>query len=220
MAYPQTVVDVRTPVARWARWRDNFAGRHGPTEWSVRDGALIGRATDGAVVETRLPFARAYDGVPDPDAFAAAAVAPENWGLLLVRKGGFAIAGLAGDRLVSSKVGRRHVQGRTKAGGQSQQRFARRRDNQARSAFLAATDHAVRIWAAQSPPGPLRLPIVTGGDRQAVAEVLTDPRLAGLEPVGPWLAVPDPRRDVLDQALAEAQSLLLHIEEPAAVVDS
>ena len=68
-----------------------------------------------------------------------------DWGVLLVRKGGFAVARLAAERLVESKVGQRHVQGRTKAGGQSQQRFARRRDNQARQAYEAAADHAARI---------------------------------------------------------------------------
>ena len=70
---------------------------------------------------------------------------PPAWGVLLVRKGGFAIARLRGDDLVESKVGQRHVQGRTKAGGQSQQRFARRRDNQARAAYEAAAEHAARI---------------------------------------------------------------------------
>jgi hypothetical protein len=102
---------------------------------------------------------------------------------------------------VESKVGQRHVQGRTKAGGQSQQRFARRRDNQARAAYEAAADHAARILRA----GPL----VTGGDRVAVDEVLDDPRLArlGVTVVEPWLAVPDPRRAVLDQAVGDACSL-------------
>ena len=67
--------------------------------------------------------------------------------MLLVRKGGFAVAPPARLRIAESKVGQRHVQGRTKAGGQSQQRFARRRDNQARQAYEAAADHAARILA-------------------------------------------------------------------------
>ena len=96
---------------------------------------------------------------------------PDDWGVLLVRKGGFAVARLAGERVVESKVGQRHVQGRTKAGGQSQQRFARRRDNQARQAYEAAADHAVRIL------GQRPLVVVAGGDRAAVDEVLADPRL-------------------------------------------
>ena len=72
------------------------------------------------------------------DAFAGTVLAPSRWGVLLVRKGGFAVARLSGDDLVEHKIGQRHVQGRTKAGGQSQQRFARRRDNQARAAYDAA----------------------------------------------------------------------------------
>ena len=133
----------------------------------------------------------------------AAAAAPAVWGVLLVRKGGFAVARLAGPALAEHKIGQRHVQGRTKAGGQSQQRFARRRDNQARVAYEAAAEHAARILR----PGP----VVTGGDRAAVAEVLADPRLRGLTVVEPWLDVPDPRRQVLDRAIADAASIRVDV---------
>jgi hypothetical protein len=118
--------------------------------------------------------------------------------VLLVRKGGFAVARLEGLRMVECKVGQRHVQGRTKAGGQSQQRFARRRDNQARQAYEAAADHAARIL------GGLGGPVVTGGDRTAVDDVLADARVRSLRVTGPWLAVPDPRRGVLEQAVRDA----------------
>ncbi len=111
---------------------------------------------------------------------------------------------MSGDRVVESKVGQRHVQGRTKAGGQSQQRFARRRDNQARSAFEAAAGHAARILAG------VEL-VVTGGDRAAVESVLTDTRLDHLVVVPPWLAVPDPRRAVLDQAVVDACSIRVEV---------
>ncbi len=165
----------------------------------VADGALRGTGGDGSTFLARLPFDRAYDGEVDPASFAGAAAPPREWGVLLVRKGGFAVARLAGGELVAHKVGQRHVQGRTKAGGQSQQRFARRRDQQARVAYEAAAEHAARLLR----PGPL----VTGGDRTAVAEVLSDPRLRGLRVVEPWLAVPDPRRQVLDQALLDAGAI-------------
>jgi hypothetical protein len=122
-----------------------------------------------------------------------------------VRKGGFAVARLAGERIVESKVGQRHVQGRTKAGGQSQQRFARRRDNQARQAYEAAAEHAVRILG----PGPLT--VVAGGDRAAVDEVLSDPRLRGVAVVEPWLPVPDPRRGVLEQAVRDACAVRVEV---------
>ena len=106
--------------------------------------------------------------------------------------------------MVEHKVGQRHVQGRTKAGGQSQQRFARRRDNQARQAYEAAADHAARILGG--------VPVAsTGGDHVAVDAVLTDPRLVALTVVEPWLAVPDPRRAVLDAAIADTQAIRVDV---------
>jgi hypothetical protein len=182
------------------RWVLNFNGRHGATGLSVSEGALHGAASDGSTFTARLPFEREYHGLPEAAAFAGEVTAPEQWGVLLVRKGGFAVARLEHDRIVESKVGQRHVQGRTKAGGQSQQRFARRRDNQARQAFEAAAEHAVRILGGL----PGSSPVVVGGDHAAVEEVLADQRLRHLAPVDPWLAVPDPKRDVLEEAVREA----------------
>ena len=188
-----------------ARWVGNFADRHGETTLAVADGALRGEADDGSWFVARLPFGIRYEGDPDAGAFADRAVPPGQWGVLLVRKGGFAVARLAGESLVESKVGQRHVQGRTKAGGQSQQRFARRRDNQAREAYEAAADHAARILSG------VRGPVVTGGDHAAVDAVLSDPRLASLTTVEPWLAVPDPRRAVLDAAVSDAQAVRIEV---------
>ncbi|KQW52838.1 hypothetical protein ASC77_00510 [Nocardioides sp. Root1257] len=190
---------VLVPADRCERWVANFRDRHGETGLQVVDGALSGVALDGSTFQARLPFGRPYAGAPDPAAFRDEMPPPDDWGVLLVRKGGFAIARLSGPTTTDSKVGQRHVQGRTKAGGQSQQRFARRRDNQARQAYEAAAEHAARILAG------LTGPLVTGGDRGAVEEVLADPRLRGLVTVDPWLAVPDPRRGVLEQAVADAQ---------------
>ncbi|WP_418059048.1 acVLRF1 family peptidyl-tRNA hydrolase [Pimelobacter simplex] len=196
--------EVLVPPSRWARWIANFAVSHGAPELTVSAGALAGTAADGSWFAARLPFSLPYDGPPEAAALAEAAVAPEVWGLLLVRKGGFAVARLEGERMTESKVGQRHVQGRTKAGGQSQQRFARRRANQARDAYAAAADHAVRVLGGATT-------VVAGGDRSAVAEVLADPRLAGVGAVGPWLAVPDPRRTILDQAVRDAQALVVEV---------
>ena len=190
---------VLVPPARWERWVANFVASHGEAPLVVSDGALRAEAADGSHFVARLPFAASYDGPAEPGAFASAAVPPAQWGVLFVRKGGFAVARLRGSELVEHKIGQRHVQGRTKAGGQSQQRFARRRDNQARQAYDAAADHAARILA----PGV----VVTGGDRGAVEAVLADPRLQSLTVVEPWLAVPDPRRAVLDRAVLDAQAL-------------
>ncbi|GAA3832344.1 acVLRF1 family peptidyl-tRNA hydrolase [Nocardioides panacisoli] len=198
--------EVLVPAPRVPRWVANFGERHGGASLTAADGALRGAAGDGSWFVARLPFGTAYDGPAAAEPFAASVLPPENWGVLLVRKGGFAVARLAGERLVDSKVGQRHVQGRTKAGGQSQQRFARRRANQARQAYEAAADHAARILAG------LRGPLVTGGDRAALAEVLEDPRLAGLVAEQRWLAVPDPRRAVLEAAMADALAVVIEVE--------
>jgi hypothetical protein len=198
------VPEVLVPASRWPRWVDNFATGHGSADLSVTDGALRGVAEDGSHFTARLPFDTAYDGPAEAGAFAAAAVAPGTWGVLLVRKGGFAVARMAGDAMVEHKIGQRHVQGRTKAGGQSQQRFARRRDNQARQAYEAAADHAARILTG------VRL-VVTGGDHAAVDAVLGDTRLSSVTVVKPWLAVPDPRRVVLDAAIADTQAIQVDV---------
>jgi hypothetical protein len=199
-------MDLLVPTVRMQRWVANFEARHGDFVLEVRDGRLHGRAADGSWFAARPPFDRDLE-VPEVAALLSACTPPAEWGILLVRKGGFAVARLEGDRIVESKVGQRHVQGRTKAGGQSQQRFARRRDNQARAAYEAAADHAARIVG--------RVPLlVTGGDHVAVTAVLEDARLRGpaAHVRGAFLTVPDPRRGVLEAAIADACSIRIDVE--------
>lgn len=198
---------VLVPVERIERWVANFTSGHGTTDLTVARGRMEGRAADGSSFSIGLPFGRRYDALPDLPALRGAADPPERWGVLLVRKGGYAIARLERASVVDSKTGQRHVQGRTKAGGQSQQRFARRRDNQARVAYEAAADHGARILT-----GRLAC-LVTGGDHAAVDAVLDDHRLRRLAElvVEPWLAVPDPRRAVLEQAVLDAMSLRVDV---------
>ena len=196
---------VLVPRERFERWVANFGDRHGGVGLAVEAGGLYGMGSDGSTFHARLPFEVQYDDEADAAAFAREVVPPADWGVLLVRKGGFAVARLAAERLVESKVGQRHVQGRTKAGGQSQQRFARRRDNQARQAYEAAADHAARILGERTPL------LVTGGDHAAVQEVLSDPRLRRVDVVPPWLPVPDPKRAVLEQAIRDAASATVEV---------
>ena len=68
-----------------------------------------------------------------------------------------------------SKVDRNYVQGRTAAGGWSQQRFARRRDNQAKAASSDAVGIAGRILL---PEVRSLAAVVAGGDRAAVDAIL------------------------------------------------
>ena len=205
---------VLVPAERLERWVLNFNGRHGQTALGVTGGALTGAASDGSRFAARLPFEGSYDGLPEVAAFRLEARPPEEWGVLLVRKGGFAVARLEGTDLVEHKIGQRHVQGRTKAGGQSQQRFARRRDNQARQAYEAAAGHAHRVLVTEF--GRVEA-LACGGDRSAVEAVLADPRLASLAAVRVerWLPAPDPRRAVLDQAVADARSAAVTVTDPS-----
>jgi hypothetical protein len=198
------VPEVSLPASRMERWVENFGARHGGVALSLGQEGLAGLADDGSTFVARLPFSRIFDGPASVSSFVLACVPPPLWGVLLVRKGGFAVARLADGSVVESKVGQRHVHGRTKAGGQSQQRFARRRDNQARAAYEAAAEHASRILTGV----PL---LVTGGDHAAVEAVLADRRLTDLTVVPPFLAVPDPRRSVLEQAIADAADVRISV---------
>jgi hypothetical protein len=116
------------------------------------------------------------------------------------------------------------VQGQTKAGGWSQQRFARRRANQA-DELVAAAARAVRdvLAAALRDPG---FRLVGGGDRKLVGASL---ELAGRDLSGrlpsrtaladrllpDHLDVPDPRRAVLDAAVERARAVRITLNELA-----
>lgn len=130
--------------------------------------------------------------------------------VLLVRRGGYAVAVATGASLTAHKVGTRYVQSRTAAGGWSQQRFARRRANQADGLVGAAAEHAVRLLSGIRPAG-----LVLGGDKTLTAALLEDERLAGLRdlPRRQFHDLPDPRLDVLQKALDRARAVRITIEE-------
>ncbi|PSK62278.1 hypothetical protein B0E53_05808 [Micromonospora sp. MH33] len=119
-----------------------------------------------------------------------------------------------GAELVVSKVDTRYVQGRTAAGGWSQQRFARRRDNQAKAALGDAAELAVRLLL---PEADRLAAVVGGGDRRAVDTVLADRRLALLAALRAerLLDVPEPRHAVLVGAVAAARAVRILVRDPA-----
>ena len=152
-------------------------------------------------------------------------------GVVLVRRGGYACALVAGDQVTESKVGTRHVQSRTAAGGWSQQRFARRRGNQADALADAVAGHALRILLGgnESPsrsatttpatPGAPGIPagMVVGGDRAMVAQVLADSRLRALAdlPRRELYDLRDPKRDVLARAVERGRAVRVTLVEPS-----
>lgn len=201
---------VLVPAQRIERWFENFGTRHGSFELMVDEGALVASAEDGERAVARLPWGRHYVGPAGAHSFAADVETPTRWGLLIVRRHGFAVAGGTTPTPSVHKVGHRYVQGATKAGGWSQKRYSRRRDNQAREAFDAAADQVHRLLLQET--GDV-VALVCGGDRQAVDAVLSDPRLADLAAARTdgWLDVPDPSAKVLEQAVADAWSARIEI---------
>ena len=183
---------------RLAGWIDRFAVAHGGVVESTVDPDEVRlTAADGTVAQLVVPFPPLRGSLPAD--LVTHALADRRVGVLLVRLGGYAAGVFDGGRLVASKVGSRQVHGRSAAGGQSQQRFARRREGQARQALAAAADTAAAVLL---PAVSTLDAVVLGGDRRAVEEVLADPRLAPLRPlaVPARIDVPDPKLKVLQHA--------------------
>ena len=206
--------EVDVAPERLERWLTDFADRHGDVLWTATAEGVRGVAADGATALCVVPF----PPLPPSDSGPLAALVSHarqerRVAVLLARLGGHAAGVFEGDRLVASKVGSRHVQGRSAAGGWSQQRFARRREGQARGAAGAAADVAARVLLPEV--GALHA-LVLGGERRAVAAVLDDPRLAPLRPLvtQPFLDVPDPRQRVLEAAPADFRAVRIRVRDP------
>ena len=184
---------VSVAVARLGVWLDGFADRHGPWQLAASSTLVEVTGADGDKASIHVPFPPLAELTVR--GLLTHVKQPHRVGVLLVRRGGYAAGIYDGTRLVSSKVGSSYVQGTTKAGGWSQQRYARRRANQAGAAFAEAAEVAVRILGGQ----PLDA-LVLGGDRPAVKAVLADPQLEPLSAlvIGPWLTVKDPKLRVLE----------------------
>lgn len=177
---------VTVAAARVQSWLDGFAERHGTIQARDSDDVVVLTGADGARAWLEVPFP------PLTGDLVEHVQRRRRIGVLLVRRGGHAVGVFDGAELVASKVGSRYVQGTTKAGGWSQQRYAHRRANQANAAFADAADAAARVLAGQQLEA-----LAAGGDRDAVRAVLTDRRLAHLTPSGQWLTVKDPKLRVL-----------------------
>jgi len=202
---------IEVDPARLSRWFTGFVERHGSIAVEPGPDALRVHAFDGALAECQPP-----PGAPvaaDLDEFVTQALSERRLGLLLARRGGVAVGVAAGTALEVSKVDSRYVQGRTAAGGWSQQRFARRRANQARAAADDAADVAARVLL---PAVRGLAAVVTGGDRRTVEAILADPRLAPVAALRArrFLAVAQPRLATLEAAVVQARSVLIRLVEP------
>jgi hypothetical protein len=198
---------------RLGRWLDGVAERHGAfTEVSTTDGAVRITCADTTTLTLRAPF----DWTPEPallSGFTAAARTPHRAAVLLVRRGRWAVGVFDGSDLVVSKVDARLVQGRTAAGGTSQQRYARRRGNQTDAVVSHAVETAVRVLLPHA--GTVEA-LFTGGDRGLVDDVLGDPRLRPLAALRrePALDVGEPTKAVLLETPDQFRAIDVHIVEP------
>ncbi|MBF8187916.1 hypothetical protein ITP53_19675 [Nonomuraea sp. K274] len=204
---------VTVPPERVHPWIDGFAARHGP--FTATGDALVVRllAADGALAELHVPFPPMQAGPPHVTRLVAHARAERRAGVFLVRLGGYAAGVFHGSGLVASKVGSRLVQGRTAAGGWSQQRYARRRRNQAAQVFDDAVETAIRVLSPYL--GELD-GVVLGGDRRAMDALRPDRRLAPLLALEtePFLVVPDPRLAVLRDTPATFRAVRVRVLDP------
>lgn len=160
---------------RLARWLETFAQRHGECASGCVEDSVTVTAADGAQARVLVPFGPLpADDRPLLARLIEHVLVDRRIGAVLVRRGGFAVGVFEGPRLINSKVGSSYVQSRTKAGGWSQQRYARRRGNQAQQLYDRAADAVTSVLL----PGVDDLvAVVGGGDRAGVEAALDEPRL-------------------------------------------
>ena len=160
---------------RLSGWLDGFYGRH---DGATEQGLVLTGASNGDSATLYPP--PGLDNATDVDTLLAGLVQPPRIALLLARRGAAGAAIVDGTTVTASKVERFYVQGRTAAGGSSQQRYARRRANQADAATERAADVAARVLLPHTPgvgagsDGSINA-LVCGGDRSMIDAVLADP---------------------------------------------
>jgi hypothetical protein len=187
---------VTVSAERLPGWIERFAERHGSPTWDGGPDSVTLIAPDGGQARITGTFVFWAPGEA-PEAAIERVQRLRPVGAILVRRGGYAVGMFRGTRLLVSKVDSTYVQGKTKAGGWSQQRYARRRANQANHAYAEAADIAARVLAPRADELEV---VVGGGDRVGVEAVLADPRLTELRSrwTGEVLPTVDPRLRVLE----------------------
>jgi hypothetical protein len=206
-------VAVEVPPDRLVGWVNRFAGRNDGLTTVATDGLTVTMtAGDGTRATIDVPFGpmtvrpMTVGGVEPVEALLTHLAGLGALGVILVRGGAHSVGVARAGVVLSSSTDRAYLQGRTAAGGWSQQRFARRRDNQRAASYDSAATTAARIL---TPIMTSLAGLVLGGDRRGLADVLADSRLAGLGalPVRTFPDIGEPRRAVLDDIAARSLSV-------------
>jgi len=200
---------------RLHRWLENFAARHGDYSSTTSDSLVIITADDGAEARITTPFGPlAEDDRPPAVRLVDHVLVDRKVGAVLVRRGGYAIGVFEGSHLINSKVGSSYVQSRTKAGGWSQQRYARRRGNQARQLYDRASD---AIESVLLPVAHDLVAVIGGGDRAGVEAALDEPRLRTVKNLLLPRIYPtdDPRLRVLEAFAAQFLAISIELNDLA-----
>jgi hypothetical protein len=206
-------VAVEVPPDRLVGWVNRFAGRNDGLTAVASDGLTVtmsgGDGTEATIVVPFGPMSvgpMTVGGVEPVEALLAHLAGLGALGVILVRGGAHSVGVARAGVVLSSSTDRAYLQGRTAAGGWSQQRFARRRDNQRAASYDSAATTAARIL---TPIATSLAGLVLGGDRRGLADVLADSRLAGLAglPVRTFPDIGEPRRAVLDDIAARSLSV-------------
>lgn len=203
---------------RFQRWWEKFHVDHPGVQVRTVDGAVELHSSDGSSAR----FTGWYPVGADDDLRARLLEVPGEIGIILIRRGGYSVGfatgvdGADGGVLQEHKTGTRYVQSRTSAGGWSQQRFARRRENQAEGLVRATADHASRILRPLLSARDAERGLVVGGDDLLIEGVLSDPRLERLRelPCREFPDLPDPRFKMLQEVLARSAMVRVTVRNP------
>ena len=196
-------------------WVNRFGVRNGGlAEITAGETGVAMRGVDGTTAQVVAPFPPMAVGAREPiEAVLDHIAGLGPLAVVLVRAGAHSMGVAVHGLVEESSTRRAYVQGRTAAGGWSQQRYARRRDNQLTSSLEHAADLAARVLV----PELHRLAgLVVGGDPGAIERVLGYRRLAGLAalPRRSFPDIPEPRRAVLDEVALRALTVEITVRPP------
>ncbi|HLS00717.1 MAG TPA: acVLRF1 family peptidyl-tRNA hydrolase [Beutenbergiaceae bacterium] len=202
---------------RVPRWWQRFHDDHPNVTTSTHQGEVVLTSTNGSTAR----FVGWYPVGDDGDPLSSLLTRPTHVGALLIRRGGYSLGYFAsfndpdGGPITDHTTGRRYVQGRTAAGGWSQQRFARRRTNQAEALVKHVAEEGARIIKPVL-THPDHAGLVVGGDEALVRDLLSTSLLAPLTSLvrREFFDIPSPKFAVLQQIHSRAQTVRVSVHNP------